>query len=70
MLDPEDGIVAPLPVAVPFVGETAVAYEFDGARRIIDEVWSQQGLTIPGGTSGAPVISEDDDAAIASLRWC
>jgi S1-C subfamily serine protease len=65
MLDPKEGIVAPLPVTVSFVGETAVAYEVDGAERIIDKVWSQQGLTIPGGTSGGPVVSEEDDAVVA-----
>jgi hypothetical protein len=65
MLDPEGGIVAPLPVTVPFIGETAVAYEVGGVRRFINEVWSQQGLKISFGTSGAPVISEEDDAAVA-----
>ena len=65
MLDPEKGIVAPLPVQVPFVGETALAYKIGRTTRIIDRVWSQQGLTIPGGTSGAPVVSEEDDAVVA-----
>jgi hypothetical protein len=65
MLDPAQGIVAPLPVAVPSVGETAVSYKFGGRERIIENVWSQQGLTIPGGISGAPVVSDQDDAVVA-----
>jgi hypothetical protein len=65
MLDPDRGIVAPLVIAVPFVGETAVSYAIGGATSIIDHVWSQQGLSIPGGTSGAPAVSEEDDAIVA-----
>ena len=47
------------------MGETAVSYEINGQQTVIDNVWSQQGLEIAGGTSGAPVVSEEDDAIVA-----
>lgn len=65
MLDPDRGIVAPLVVQVPFVGETAILVELAGRPVVLDKVWSQQGLVIPGGVSGAPVISEEYDAVVA-----
>jgi hypothetical protein len=65
MFDPDSGIVAPLPVAIPYVGETAVRLKVGAKPTVIDRVWSQQGLEIPGGTSGAPVVSEKDDAIVA-----
>jgi hypothetical protein len=65
MLDPDAGIVAPLQVAISSVGETAVAFEIGESKRVIDGVWSQQGLRIIAGTSGAPVVSEEDQAIVA-----
>ena len=65
MLNPDQGIIAPLFVSVPFAGETAVEMEVDGELVTIDRVWSQQGLQIAGGVSGAPVVSELDDAIVA-----
>jgi hypothetical protein len=65
MLDPDAGIVAPIIVAAPSIGETAIMYEIGGKPHLIQNVLSQQGLNIPGGVSGAPVFSEDDGAIVA-----
>lgn len=65
MLSPDSGIVAPLMVAVPFVGHTAVAFEVGGNQRNFDKIWSQQGLVLAGGVSGAPAVSSKDDAVVA-----
>jgi hypothetical protein len=65
MLDPELGIVAPFVVQAPTIGETAIVYEIGGHQRIIEKVLSQQNLAIPGGVSGAPVFSVEDNAIVA-----
>lgn len=65
MLSPDSGIVAPLMVAVPFVGHTAVTFKVGGNHRNFDRVWSQQGLVLAGGVSGAPAVSSKDDAIVA-----
>jgi Trypsin-like peptidase domain len=65
MLDPSGGFMEAIESSAEHLGETAVSYKVGDSERLIHSVWSKQGITIPGGTSGAPGFDREMGAVVA-----